>query len=217
MTDLIQEFFHRDFSEAEHESLSRLLNESPDAALRYEKLLEENYLATGLPQPSLPQGLQQLPQAGGSGLSTGNGLIKVLLVAMAGAGLLAWKFWPHPSLETPAPKVQTAPAVQPQLKALSHHAIPPKVVPQPAGFTAEGQELSVVVDSTQAALVTVRVLDVQGREVRVLYTGFVQPGQWSFRWDGLLSDGEPAAAGDYRIDVQSGASRQTKEIKIRLK
>jgi hypothetical protein len=209
MADLIQEFFLRDFSEAEHESLSRLLEGSPDAVLRYEKLLEQNYLATGLPLPSLPNGLQNLPHTGGGGFAGGSGLSKFLVIALATAGVVAWKFWPRPPVEARIPT--------PKTKGVSRPSLPPKVQPQPASPSAEGQELSVVVDSHQTALVTVRILDGTGREVRALYTGFVQPGHWSFRWDGILSDGQPAPAGDYRIDVQSGTLHQTKDIKIRLK
>jgi flagellar hook assembly protein FlgD len=61
----------------------------------------------------------------------------------------------------------------------------------------------------------VRVLDSAGREVRHLFTGFVEPGQRSFSWDGNLSAGESAPSGDYKIDVQTGDSHQTKAIHIK--
>lgn len=209
MADLIQEFFMRDLSETEHDELGKLLQGSPDAALRYEGLLEQNYLATGLPMPSLPKGLQNLRHPGSGGLAGGSGLAKVLIVALAAAAVVAWKFWPRSTVEVPVPTTQT--------KIKLRHVLPRRVQPQPANPAAEGQELSVVVDSPQTALVTVRILDGAGREMRSLYTGFVQPGHWSFQWDGMLSDGSPAPAGDYRIDVQSGALHQTKDIKIKLK
>ncbi len=57
MADLIQEFFERELSEAEANSLGNLLQESPDSALRFESLLEKHYLQTGLPSPQLPSGL----------------------------------------------------------------------------------------------------------------------------------------------------------------
>jgi FlgD Ig-like domain len=215
MADLIEEFFRRDLSEAEQEALNRLLAESPDAASRYENLLEQNYLATGLPLPRLPKGLQTLRFPGGGGLASGSLWIKILAVSAAAAGAALWKFWPHPRPEVRVPAAQTAPAA-PSLGDASRTASAP-VQPQPAPPSEEGQELSVVVESPQTALVTVRILDAAGREVRALYTGFVRPGRWSFQWNGMLSDGQPAPAGDYRIDVQSGASHQTKDIRIKLK
>ncbi len=73
-----------------------------------------------------------------------------------------------------------------------------------------------VLNAPQKSLVTVRILDAEGKEVRALYTGFVESGRWSFQWDGLLENGEPANAGSYRIDVQSGESHLSKDIQIKL-
>ena len=60
MVDLIQAFFERELSESEADLLGKLLQESPDSALRFEGLLETHYLATGLPLPQLPSSLQKL-------------------------------------------------------------------------------------------------------------------------------------------------------------
>jgi FlgD Ig-like domain len=216
MADLIQEFFQRDLSEAEQESLNGLLAESPDAASRYENLLEQNYRATGLPRPRLPRSLRTLRFPGSGGLAGASPWVKILVLSLAAAGAALWKFWPRPQAEVRVPSAQTAPAAVAAQDA-SRRASLPWVRPQPVKPSEEGQELSVVVESPQTALVTVRILDAAGREVRALYTGFVQPGRWSFQWDGMLSNGQPAPAGNYRIDVQSGASHQTKDIKIKLK
>jgi flagellar hook assembly protein FlgD len=81
--------------------------------------------------------------------------------------------------------------------------------------TATGEQLSVVVGAQEKTLVTVRILNHEGQEIRDLYTGFIQPGHWSFRWDGDLSDGVVAPAGNYEIDVQTGALHQTKDIRIK--
>ncbi len=216
MADLIEQFFTRDLNEAEQEALSNLLQESPEAALKYERLLEQNYLATGLPLPTLPKGLQALPKTGGS--LAGKGLIlKILAVALAAvtAGVV-WRFWPK-SVGIPEavqPPAQQAPE-KPSISGMIHKPLAP-VLPQAAEPSQEGQELSVLVNTAQKSLVTVRILDSGDREVRTLYTGFVDPGHWSFQWDGLLENGQPAGAGDYRIDVQSGATHLTKDIQIKL-
>jgi hypothetical protein len=220
MADLIQEFFERELSETEADSMGKLLGESPDEALRFEGLLEKHYLATGLPFPELPPSLQSLPfKPSGWG---GVGAWKFLAVlAAAGVAFVAWKYWPSPSVSLPAVAIP-APAAIPQVPAPAianprpaQAVIPPMIEPQPAGPMAEGKELSVVIGTQEKTLVTVRILGQGGKEIRDLYTGFVQPGHWSFKWDGELSDGNPAPAGNYQIDVQSGASHQTKDIRIK--
>jgi hypothetical protein len=217
MTDLVQEFFTRDLSEVEHEALSKLLEGSPEATARYEGLLQQNYLATGLPQPTLPHSLQSLPHVGGGGMTIWGGGLKILLAGLV-AGAALWKFWPQPKVEGTLP--QTAQQVtfpKPSVASLKMSAHKPAPIePSALNPAQEGQELSVLVDAPQKALVTVRILDAGGREVRALYTGFVQAGRWNFTWDGLLENGRSAGPGDYRIDVQTGAAHQTKDIRIKL-
>ncbi|HVZ80913.1 MAG TPA: FlgD immunoglobulin-like domain containing protein [bacterium] len=211
MTDLVQDFFTRDLSEAEHEALSGLLAGSPDVALRYEGLLEQNYLSLGLPQPTLPPGLRSLPKAGGL---AGSAWLAMGLAGLAALGLALWKYQPRSASQ---PAVAVKGAVEPSVPILKKNVKRPlPVAPVAAGPAQEGQELSVLLDAPQRSLVTVRILDAQGREVRALYTGFVEAGRWNFTWDGLLADGAPAGAGNYRIDVQSGATHLSKDIQIKL-
>ncbi len=218
MADLIKEFFERELSGAEADSLGELLQKSPEESLRFEGFLEKHYLATGLPMPQVPSGMTLPPGTGGLGLM--GKILGVALVALTGAGVL-WKFWPHAPVETPLKSI-TSPILSapikatlaPQLQSRTRVMTAP-IQPMPVGPTAEGEALSVVVGTQTKALVTVRVLDSTRKEVRNLYTGFVQPGHWSFRWDGELANGVPAPAGDYQIDVQSGASHQSKEIRIK--
>jgi len=217
MVDLVQAFFERELSESEADLLGKLLRESPDSALRFEGLLETHYLATGLPSPQLPSSLQKLaPAAGKLGALGWAGLV---VAVAAGVGLLAWKFWPVSEIAQPA-------IIQPLAPAARAKALAPKIIMKtlsapvrtaPTAPSAVGEELSVVVDTPEKSLVTVRVLNAAGQEVRHLFTGFVDPGQRSFQWDGNLSAGEPAPAGSYKIDVQTGASHQTKDIRVNLK
>lgn len=208
MADLIHEFFERELSETESAALSEQLRLSTDESLRFEDLLESHYLATGLPLPELPASLQSLPlNPGGLGSALGLKLAAVLMMA-AGLGYVVLKYWPS----TPVPQAALAPVVsefQPAITKLL------TVQPKSVSLTATGEELSVVVGAQAKTLVTVRILNHEGKEVRDLYTGFVQPGHWSFQWDGDLSDGVPAPAGEYQIDVQSGALHQTKDIQIK--
>src|SRR5665213_37367 len=209
MADLIHEFFERELSEAESDALSEQLRQSTDASLRFEGLVENHYAATGLPLPELPASLKNLPlNPGGLGTALGWKLFAVLIAA--GLGYAVLKFWPSSSIVpisvVPAPIIsQSQPAAAKLLP----------VQPQKVEPTVTGEELSVVVGAQAKTLVTVRILNQAGQEVRDLYTGFVQPGQWSFRWDGDLSNGAPATAGQYQIDVQTGALHQTKNIRIK--
>ena len=212
MTDLIQEFFKRDLNESEQESLSKILEESPDAALRYENLLERNYLATGLPQPTFPKSLQSLPQSGG--WVSRVGWTKLAAVGLVVLGGTLWKFWPESKAgySLPSPQVQTLRVPRPINSVVKKSVSPRSLAAEPV---QEGQELSVVVDVSSKSLVTVRILDTKGTEIRNLHTGFVGPGRWTFQWDGLLENREPASAGFYRIDVQSGSTHLSKGIQIK--
>jgi len=209
MADLIHEFFERELSEAESDALGEQLRLSTDESLRFESLLESHYAATGLPIPELPASLQNLPLNPG-GLSSALGLKIFAVLIAAGLGYAVLKYWPLPA---PAPQAVLAPIVSLSQPAAITRLLP--VQPKPVSPTATGEELSVVVGAQAKTLITVRILNQEGKEIRDLYTGFVQPGHWSFQWDGDLSDGVPAAAGDYQIDVQTGALHQTKDIRIK--
>ncbi len=217
MADLINEFFERELSEAEADSLGDLLRDSPDSTLRFEGQLEQHYAQTGLPLPQLPSSLNDLPK-GPSGIGGLGGMKILFLLAAAGSGYLAWKYWPVKA-EVPLPGYSPQAALSDaplDKKPTALQAVKPIIQPRVAGPTAEGEELSVVVDAPQRSLVTVRILDASGREVRPLYTGFVEAGRWNFQWDGLLENGEAAGAGQYRIDVQTGAAHMSKDIQIKL-
>jgi len=209
MADLIHEFFERELNEAESDALSEQLRLSTDESLRFEGLLESHYLATGLPLPELPASLQNLPlNPGGLGSALGLKLVAVLIAA--GLGYMVFKFWPSPAV---APQAVLAPEVSVSQPSAITKLLP--VQPKSVSSTATGEELSVVVGAQEKTLVTVRILNQEGKEIRDLYTGFVQPGHWSFQWDGDLSNGVAAPAGNYEIDVQTGALHQTKDIRIK--
>src|SRR5579871_878240 len=144
MADLIEQFFTRDLSEAEHEALGKLLQESPEAAAKYESLLEQNYLATGLPKPTLPNSLNYIPKGSGSLLGKG-ALLKVLAAGLAvvTAGM-AWKFWPKAEIPVSIqqPVAQQIPQKRSIPVVLQRKLVPVK--PLAAGPAQEGQQLSVV-------------------------------------------------------------------------
>lgn len=75
--------------------------------------------------------------------------------------------------------------------------------------------LSVVLRRTAPGQVTLRVLNPEGIPVVLLYDGLLQPGNWSFDWDGKLPDGRKPDPGKYKIQVTTG--KVTKEKNIRLR
>ena len=209
------------------DALGKLLEKSPEEALRFEKGLEDYYARTGLPRPQFPKGRTAAAKTGlkAKGLLGGMGAwMGLTALAFAGTAVTAAKYWPQIrqfaskiSVTSPAP-VSTpesmlspvSPTPSPGKGALKPAPVHPIPVHGP-----EGDALSVVVQAHQASLVTVRILDPSGREIRVLYAGVVQPGEWSFQWDGLLSGGQAAPPSDYQIEVQSGSSRQLKKVRLK--
>lgn len=207
MTNLVDTFFTRNLTEAEAEGLDQLLEKSPGEALRMGERMRLEYLALGLPEPMMPRHL--FPPH--PGLSLG----KLLLVAAAcSTGVLTWVLWPKPALKMTVPAIKAeAPLALSKPQAMLPP--PPLQIPQRlTGTSNVGNRLSVVVDLDKPAPVEVCILDLQGQRVRALYQGVLPSGQWSIHWDGLLSDGTQAPAGEYHIRVQSGSTQMTKDVSI---
>jgi hypothetical protein len=216
MTDLIKAFFERELSESEANELGKLLENSPEAPLRFKELSRQRYLAMGLPDPQLPEGIHipSIPK----GLGLGGWIAGAVLLVLGGAAVL-WKFWPSVPVEVPVKSLPAQLSLSSITKTASNiiktkSVIPSSIQPVPALQDQEGVALSVTVETQTKVLLTVRVINGSGNEVRNLFAGFVQPGQWAFKWDGILSDGQKAPAGEYKIDVQTGASHQFKTILI---
>jgi hypothetical protein len=218
MTNLVDEFFQRDLTEAEAQSLEELLGKSPEDALRLGEKMKQEYLTMGLPLPALPKHLAY-PLPG-----TGLPLLKAafLAAALVGAGTLAWRFWPSPALQTTLPLASVEkPAVPPALSQEIIHRPEAKLPPPPleiperlTGSSAEGNRLSVVVELDNPAPVEVRIFDPKDQPVRTLYAGNLEAGKWAIHWDGLLSNGSRAPGGDYRIQVNSGSNEMSKKVSI---
>src|SRR5581483_715967 len=159
MADLINEFFERELSEAEADSLGDLLDRSPDSAMRFEGLLENHYALTGLPLPELPPSLLELPR-GPKGLWGSAGLKILLVPAAAGLGFLAWKVWPskpeaslQPQASLPVPLSHPVPAAPAAKKPELPASGPLSVGPRVPDASAQGDELSVVVGAQEKTLV----------------------------------------------------------------
>jgi FlgD Ig-like domain len=218
MTDpLVETFFKRNLTEAEAEALEGLLERSPESALEFGENLKREYLGLGLTVPEIPRNW-------GWPAAHGLSLVKTLLVVagLGAAGLAARHYWPR-TIPAIAPRAVAPARALPRV----HAAPPPRVHPKaplppppveisgkPEGDGGVGNRLSVVVEMEKTSPVDVRILDDLGRNVRSLYQGTLQAGQWSLHWDGLLADGSKAPPGNYRIQVESGATRMSKNITI---
>lgn len=218
MSDLVDQFFTGDLTGADEEALERLLLQSPEAASRFNLLAEEAYAATGQPAHQWPGKTIKLPPTGGMGM----GLKLFLALLAAGSGMVIWRFWPKTAPEI-APQAVTRSNPLPIQPAVSPHGgtppktAPQKILPTQAPQEAEGDELGILVEAPQVSLVTVRVLDSSNKEIRALYTGVLDPGKWSFRWDGLLDNGQSAPGGNYTIEVQKGPHRLSKPVSLLTK
>jgi hypothetical protein len=211
VSDLIQTFFERDLTTEESVELGGLLENSDQEAARFAHLGEEAYRMTGLPAHHWPGGIHW----GGGLAGKGSSFLAFSLTALSLGGLATWWFWPRSSAKTPGSiSVQIPPAQSPPVKSPAPPAIPRAVMPMAPVPGLEGKELNVVVDAPHESLVTVRVLDAEGMEARFLYTGFLEPGHWSFTWDGLLSNGKAAPQGKYTIQVVSDQGTMAKKIDL---
>jgi hypothetical protein len=210
MTNLVDTFFTRNLTEVEAEALDDLLSNSPEEALRMGEKMRLEYLAMGYPEPVMPKHLG-LPHPG---LSFGK---LFLLAAACSTGILAWVLWPKAVVKTiqtalPAPQL-SIPAALPRPKASLPP--PPLEIPQRLTGTSDvGNRLSVVVELDKPAPILVSIFDPKDQKIRDLYQGVLPTGKWSIRWDGLLSNGSQAPAGDYRILVKSGTNEMSKNVSI---
>ena len=75
-------------------------------------------------------------------------------------------------------------------------------------------KLSVQLHLSASRTLVVRVLDGQGKELVLLFSGQLPAGTWAFEWNGLLKDGSLAPAGKYTIEVRAGSWVQVKELLI---
>lgn len=235
MADLMKEFFRRDLTDNEEQSLADLLAASPRHSMRFAELARRAYRKTGL------------PDEGGSGNGPFGPLKPMLpfvwrgLLLMVTIGLTLYLFLETlhllqaPAASVPVPVIraaahkgtvpttlQTHPGRQPERTAasslhlpLSSPAAKPSMI-QPVAYdpAMRYEGLNIMVEQKKPGLVTVRALDASQREVRLLFVGMLKPGKWDFQWDGKLENGTPAGPGAYSIEVQSNGQAQTREIII---
>jgi flagellar hook assembly protein FlgD len=60
--------------------------------------------------------------------------------------------------------------------------------------------------------VTIRIYDMLGQEVRVLFAGYVERGTYTLQWDGLNDKGEKMSSGSYLYRMTAGEFVQSKKM-----
>lgn len=221
MSELVKAFFKRDLTTGEEDRLEAELEASCDISDDFTREALEMYRASGQPEPKWP--------------GTGNGpafsAVKLLLGVITITGLILAVFHlrnsnrgmdmhpvivervPSPVVTISAPKVQTkAEHIEPAPVFTKKQKMSPLV---PWNNTADKFEgLQAVIATNKNEIITVRVLDSTGREVRHLYSGIVKAGKWVFEWDARVDNGEMAGPGRYAIEVQTGEKTQRKSVVV---
>ena len=82
----------------------------------------------------------------------------------------------------------------PQVAALQHRAAPNPFNPR----------VEIAYELEQAVPVRIDVVDLQGRRVRMLFTGYQDRGAHAVTWDGRGEDGRQVASGTYLYRIQAG-------------
>ena len=67
---------------------------------------------------------------------------------------------------------------------------------------------------TGAESLTINIYSAEGELVRSLLLGRQSPGEASFSWDGFREDGNPAAAGGYRVEAIAGEGGQNARLPV---
>ena len=218
MADLTKEYFNRDLTEAEEESLAREIATSPDAAMRLAESARLSYEATGLPMPSEPKA---------PGSSNFHGVPFDVAVLLIGLGVflavIAFVIWhcvvsasgPDSTVPVDGSAFAPPPVAAPVQKKTIVRPASSFITPLPASEGDKFEALDILVRRASAGAVTVRVVDATGKIVRNLYAGTVAGGLWRFPWNGCRDGGMTADAGTYRIEVgtSSGVQRRTVLLK----
>jgi hypothetical protein len=209
MPDLIKKYFQSELSLEEDEVLSKLLSTSEDAAEEFALKAEQAYFELGLPEPIIPQPVNKT-------LKWSGGRFLKIVLALVSVAAIYW--WLRPVKPVMLSKEELNLPINTQIPNVKN-LVPVKVIGPPPNpdFDTDYRNLSVIVNLDKESPIVVRIIGPDGLEVRRLYQGPLKAGQWSFVWNGLLDNGQPAIPGTYKIFVDSSAGSKSKEVTIHQK
>ncbi len=218
MNPLLDEYFKRDLTESEEEQMAQGLSSSPEDAQRFVELMEAHYRSLGLPEPKwMEKPLPPFfPKSGFRPFRILLWSLLFLFLAWSGYCLYRWLFrvqtpstlfTPQPTHSRESPKSQSSKPA---------HAKKHSTAPSPnSGQSGKiHEELSVVVTHPQQGLVTVKVMDPQEKEMRILFAGILPAGKRTFTWDGKDMNGSVASPGTYYLVVTSGSKVLRQEVHL---
>ena len=215
MTDLIEQFFKRDLTEAEENALAESLRSDDGSAGKFGRSLDEAYARTGLPDPggSGPEGPAEPSNPTGAGPWILGGVGIAILACM---GWVAFQM-----VHTcPVPAAQVAPMTAPA--PVEVESAEPKVRPgRPKGVerampaNQAFKLVKVVVNQASEGPVSVIVVGPKGNLVQNLYQGDLKSGKWSFGWDGRRLDGSAVSAGTYTVEIHTALGLQSREVVVK--
>ena len=206
---LLEEYFKRDLTESEEEQLAQWLSSHGDDAQRFIGLMEAHYRTLGLPEPGWTE--KPLPRFFPKPFYRRIWFKALCVLVLASSGYLAYRWWfraQAPAL-SPSPAPALTPASSPKPFRNNNPASPVR-----SSRRKTRMELSISVDNPKTGLVTVKVLDGSGKEIRILFAGIMPAGQRTFQWDGKGENSLVAPAGDYRLEVTSGQTVMRKAVHL---
>jgi hypothetical protein len=217
---LLDEYFKRDLTEPEEEELAQRLSSMPEDTRRFVELMETHYRSLGLPDPEWTEGPLPsfFPKSGFRPFRILLCALLFLFLAWTGYSLYRWLLrteTPSTTPLTPQPTRSHEPSksqTSEKSKPVKKHSSVPSPQMGPSGKIHE--ELSVVVTHPQSGLVTVKVIDPQGKEIQILYAGILPAGKRIFTWDGKDMNGSVATPGVYYLIVTSGSKVLRQEVHL---
>jgi hypothetical protein len=207
MSPLSQDYFERELSPAEEEALAAELAASEEACQAFAAAAADDYKRSGFPDPAGPQP-RRLAWAAAAllALGLGYGLSRApeRPVALASVEEKAFEERVTPAAPRPRPAEPREERVAP--------AVPDRLLAQRDGY---GYIFTVfTVEERLSGPGRLELLDLNGRSLRVLYSGPLDPGTWAFRWDGRAGDGQSLQTGRYRLEWSHGAHRLAKTVQV---
>lgn len=197
MSDLKQDYFAKPLSPAEEEALAAELAASDEACLAFAQAAEADYKRSAFPEPQLPS------RSGRKSLA----LLALLLTVGASA---AWILRDQEGPVTAVPAQDQALPLRelPQPAAPSEAPRLAPVAPDRLAVARYAEDFVLTVTTQKAGKARLSLQSLDGRDLRTLYQGRLEVGQWAFRWDGAGADGQALVPGRYRLVLTRGDGRE---------
>jgi hypothetical protein len=206
--DLMSDFFKRSLSEEEKGRLGELLESSPDDADRFADLAEEEYRASGYPDPLARKPFYR-------NLSNEVKMLALAaLLALSVVGVVGWAFWNSVCRVQSADTVKIPMAKTPPMDGLGEGVASSIGLSNSGTYPAKPKVPQLKVTLPQPGPLSVVIYDSKGKPVRGLVSGVYSVGVHRFPWDEKNNEGRRVKPGRYRAVILRGQERS--EVPIRV-